>query len=168
MKRFLGVLLAGLIILSSCSTADEDTTTSSEYYYDMLDLLISVESFSSEPVYYDITVDMAKVDDGYHYYVIVDNAKIAMYNIQVMAIVAGEDYSETMAANVGIFEGVSYTMIPNQTNVDDGYVAGLSISGLTDEAEATIDVIVRYSTSDMQTVIREYYRYTVTYEGESD
>ncbi len=158
------MLAAALILLCSCSAGDEDTTTT-ERYYDMLELLIDVQSFSAEPVYYDLTVELVQIEDGYRYYVIVDNAKIAMYNIQVMAIVTGEDYSETMAPNVGIFEGVSYNMIPNQTNVDAGYVAGLSISGLTDESEATIDILVRYQTGNYETVIREYYRYTVTYEG---
>ena len=165
MKRIFGLLLAGLIILSSCSNSDEDSTTS-DHYYDMLDLLTDAHSFSVEPVYYDITVELAQIDGGYRYYVIVDNARIAMYNIQVMAIVVGEDYSATMAPNIGIFEGILYSMIPNQSNVDAGYVAGLSISGLTDEAEVTIDILVRYSTSDLQTTYRDYYRYTVSYVEE--
>ncbi len=160
--------MVGLIFLSACSSSEEDTTTT-EHYYDMLELLTDVETFSTAPSYYDLTVEMVQIDDGYRYYVIVDNAKISMYNIQIMAIVVGEDYSNTMAANIGIFEGVSYNMIPNQTKTEDGYVAGLSISGITDEAEVTIDILVRYSSSDLQTTYRDYYRYTVTYEeSESD
>ena len=73
-----------------------------------------------------------------------------------------DDYSQTMAANVGIFEGVSYAMIPNQTNVDAGYVGGLSISGLTDHAPCRVLVMVRYRLEgDHESVIREYYSFDV-------
>ena len=171
MKRLLSVLLVGLIVLSSCSnsssSSNTDESTIVNYYYDMLELLTSATSFLDEPIYFDITVDIAKIDDGYRYYVIVDNAKIALYNVQVLAIVVGEDYSDTMAPSAGIFEG-TYNMIPNQANVDAGYVAGLSVSGLCEEGEITIDILVRYTSSDMETIVREYYRYTATYQEEND
>ena len=159
MKRLLAIFLC-LLLISGCSQNDDHTMD--ERYFDMLALLESEQNYQT-PVNYAVSVELSATDDGnYRYYVIIDEPKIAMYEIQAMAIVEGDDYSQTMAANVGIFEGVSYAMIPNQTNVDAGYVGGLSISGLTDHAPCRVLVMVRYRLEgDHESVIREYYSFDV-------
>lgn len=159
MKRLLAIFLC-LLLISGCSQSDDHTMD--ERYFDMLALLESEQNYQT-PINYAVSVELSATDDGnYRYYVIIDETKIAMYEIQAMAIVEGDDYSQTMAANVGIFEGVSYAMIPNQTNVDAGYVGGLSISGLTDHAPCRVLVMVRYRLEgDHESVIREYYSFDV-------
>ncbi len=160
------ILIISLCLLSGCTTDSTAVSGSDDRYYDMLHQLENVQNYASEPTYYSLTIELSEVEGGYRFFVIVDEPKIAMYNIQVMAIVEGDDYSNTMAANVGIFEDTSYTMIPHQTKPDDGYVAGLSISGLTEDNPCTLNIMVRYETSDHESVTRDYYRVEVQYPGD--
>lgn len=162
MKKTFIAFLIFLIVLSGCQNTSRNTSGRDERYFDMLSQLENVENFSTAPINYNISVELSSIEGGYRFYVIIDEPKVAMYNIQAMAIVEGDDYSQTMAANVGIFEDVNYAMIPNQKKVDDGYVAGLSISGITQKDPCAIDVVVRYETSKLDTVYREYYRYEVS------
>ncbi len=166
MKKLL-ILILSLFLITGCSNESATTSGSDDRYYDMLHQLENVQNFNSAPIYYNLTVELSEVEGGYRFFVIIDEPKIAMYNIQMMAIVEGGDYSETMAANVGIFETTTYTMIPNQTKPEDGYVAGMSISGLTSDNPCTLDIMIRYETQDRETVTRDYYRIEVAYPGDT-
>ena len=67
-----------------------------------------------------------------------------MYDIEAIAIEKGVDYSNTMTANIGIFESDEYHMVPNQSDIDLGYVKGVSISGFTTTENPTLYVLVQW------------------------
>ena len=108
---------------------------------------------------------MARIEDGYRYYVIIDKPTLAMYDIEVLAIEPDGDYQNNMAANVGIFEEEEYHMIPNQSNVQEGYVKGVIASGLTQNPEITLHIFVQFKNADYSTVHTEYLELTAAYEG---
>ncbi len=158
------VLVICLSLLVGCTNNDSGQKDKNQRYFDMLALLQDVQNYNSQPAHFSIAAELSKTDDGYRFYVIIDKPLVAMYNVQIMAIVEGDDYTQTMAANAGIFEDTVYNMIPNQVDTDKGYVKGISISGLTQSNPCFIDVLVRYQKKDLTEVIREYYRYEVAYE----
>lgn len=152
-------------ILCGCSKANSSKSTAAERYFDMIDVLKNNEKFDETSNYFDISYEASKINDGYRYYVFVDNPRIAMYDIKMIVIEDGVDYSEVMAGNIGIFEDSSYNMIPNQTNIDKGFVKGLSVSGITDSADTTLKVMVTWQDKLLSVTSREFFIFKLS-DGE--
>ena len=86
-----------------------------------------------------------------------------MYDIKIIVIEDGVDYSEVMAGNIGIFEDGSYNMIPNQTNIEKGFVKGLSVSGITDKADTSLKVMITWQDKLLSVTSREFFRFNLNY-----
>lgn len=155
-----------ILILCGCNIINRQGSeeSNSRYTY-LIDMLKEHGSFATSSNYFDIDVEMATINNGYRYYVIIDNPTLAMYDIEMLAIEPDKDYSKTMAANIGIFDEKEYHMIPNQSNVEEGYVKGLVASGTTDLDEITLRIYVQFKNSDFTTVHNEYIELNCKYEG---
>lgn len=162
MKKILILLMA--LSLSACTFTSSNTNANVRYFA-MIELIEERDQFAEESNYFDIIVEMSRIEGGFRYYVIVDNARSAMYDVEAVAIEKGVDYSSTMAATVGIFEETEYIMIPNQANPDKGYVAGLSFSATTTSADTDIYVLVQWKNRDRTETNREFFHLDAEYLG---
>lgn len=154
------------ILLTGCGFDVTKDVSVDSRYEDMIELLTTNEKFAIDSNYYDVSYDIVKLNEGYRYYIYIDNPRIALYNVQVLAIEDGVDYSRYMAANVGIFEDTKYHLVPNQTNIDKGYVKGLMISGITEKNELEIKLMVCWSDRVSSTNEREYIQMHLNYVEE--
>lgn len=162
MKKIFTFIL--VLLLCGCNVK-KTTDSNDDKYLNMIDTINDHQVFSDSSAFFDISGDVAKTNDGYRYYVIIDNPRNAMYGIEAIAIEKGFNYSLNMAANVGIFEDISYNMLPGQANVDKGYVSGLSISGITTNENPTIYVMVQWY-SAKQEIHQEFFELNLTFEEE--
>lgn len=165
MKKIILVLTI-LLLLCGCDEVGKENIDPNQRYYSLIDNINEHDSFLDHSNYYSIKTDMAKINDGYRYYITIDEPKCALYDIEALAIEKNVDYSTNMAANVGIFDEKEYSMIPNQKNVDKGFVSGLVISGITDSPETTLYIYVSFKNSDYSNVNNEYLKLDVRFEGE--
>lgn len=165
MKKLL-VLLLTLLCLCGCQEIGSEDVDPNQRYFALIDNIKEHEGFISTSNYYDIEVEMAKIDDGYRYYVTIDNPRAALYDIEALAIEPDVDYSANMAANIGLFEDSEYSMIPNQKNPDKGYVSGLVMSGVSEKPETTLYICVSFKNDDYSSLKTEYFKLDVKYEGE--
>ena len=125
------IVIFSIVLLCGCDFIPGKTPDANDRYFFLIDMLNEHETFADASRYFAIDVEMAKIENGYRYYIIVDDPQLAMYDIELIAIEKGVDYSQNMAANVGVFEDTQYNMIPNQSNAEDGYVKGLIASGVS-------------------------------------
>lgn len=145
-----------VFLLSACSSDSTINKSASERYNSMIEQLSSRTDFKSSSEYFDISFDIASIENGYRFYISIDEPKVAMYNIEAIAIEANVDYSNTMAANIGLFEDEKYSLIPNQSYVDKGFVKGVNISGTSENANPTLYVLVVWSNKDLSVTKREF------------
>lgn len=159
MKRFLIVLLL-LITFSGCANvakkADND-----QRYYDLVTLLVERENFEKKPAFFDLSYDTSHDNDGYRYFLIIDNPKVAMKDVEIVAMEKNSDASKQMAASVGIFAENEYNMIPGQANPAKGYVKGISVSGLMSSPDSTICILIQWKSADLMNSYREFYEIEV-------
>ena len=161
MKKILLVVM--ILFLCGCNVSKKETNTN-DRYFDMIKLIRENDKFASESNYFRISTDMAKIDNGYRFYVIVDNPRIAMYNIKVLAIEKDVDYKKTMAANIGIFEDNEFSMIPNQSNNAKNYVEGVVVSGTCVNPETDLYVLVQWSNKELTKNSREFFKVVARYD----
>lgn len=165
MKKFLSILLS-LLCLCGCGEIAKEDIDPNQRYYSLIENIQEHEGgFLSSSNYYDISVEMAKIEDGYRYYVTIDNPRAALYDVEALAIEKDIDYTNTMAANVGIFEESEYSLIPNQKNPDKGYVSGLVMSGISSNPETTLYIYVSFKNEDFSNIHTEYFKLDVKYEA---
>lgn len=154
-KKIISILLV-VFLLSACSSDSTINKSASERYNSMIEQLSSRTDFKSTSEYFDISFDIASIENGYRFYISIDEPKVAMYNIEAIAIEANVDYSNIMAANIGLFEDEKYSLIPNQSYADKGFVKGVNISGTSENANPTLYVLVVWSNKDLSVTKREF------------
>lgn len=149
-----------LLVLCGCK---KDTTeqANNEKYLDYCELIKEHDTFKDGSEYFDVSSDITKIDEGYRYYIIIDNPKIAMYNIEAVAIEMDSDYTKTMAANIGIFEENKFSFVPNQANPDAGFVKGISISGISENNNPTLYMLVEWNDVGLNITNREFIKVTI-------
>lgn len=152
MKKLLIIVMC-VIMLAGCQNKtrkldDEKYDAYLTYYQSILDnenKELSCQDFDCELVVNRIS------DKRYRYDVIIDNPRVAMYNMVIMAIVydgTGEVNTKEMMPSIGIFEQEKYSMIPYQVDKEHYYVPGMDLSILSSESELTVDVMVAYEKKD--------------------
>ncbi len=89
-----------------------------------------------------------------------DNAQIAMYDVEVIAVENMNPYQETdMMPTKGIFEDQKFSMITYQYNVNAGYVKGYAISGDVAAEDVQLNVMVTWKDSTRLNVSREFFEF---------
>ena len=152
MKKLV-ILLVCVMMLAGCQNRtrtldDEKYDAYISYYQSILDnetKELSCQDFDCELVVNKIT------DTRYRYDVIIDNPKVAMYNIVVLAVVSdgsGEINTKDMMPSIGIFEQEKYSMIPYQIDKEHNYVQGLDLSIVSNSSELTVNVMISYEKKD--------------------
>ena len=161
MKKILIVLLS-VMLLSGCRGSNVISNGAKEEYDDLIKLIQEREDFADGSEFFDVTYDISKIEEGYRFYIIIDNVRTAMYDITAVAVEKNVDYSERMAANIGIFEENEYSLIPNQYNIDENFVKGINLSGTTDTAQPVLYLLVEWHKKDMSLSYREFIRIDMT------
>lgn len=158
------ILMVFLLMISLCACKGEGVIDKGqqEKYMDVISQLQEREEFNDGSEFFDITFDSSKIEDAYRFYVIIDNVKVAMYDVVAVAVEKGVDYSNNMAANIGIFEENEYSLIPNQYNADKGFMKGISISGISTKASPVLYLLVEWHNKDRSFTYREYIQIDTT------
>ena len=165
-KKILNVLLIGLL-LCGCTRNSKDNLNQAgiETYETYYTEVISNGHYTETSQYFTLSYEMIRVEDGsYRYYIILDDPKIAMYNVMMIAVENGVSYQEceTMVPSFGIFED-RVSLVPGQVNYEEGYVKGISISGQSDKDTMDLLILVRWKSSD-GTQMSAYIQHTVSIE----
>ena len=165
MKKLL-ILIFILFSLCGCQEDGKQMANPDDRYMYIIEMINEHESFQTSSNYFDISAEMAKIENGYRYYITVDNPRIAMYDIEMLAIEKNVDYRSNMAANVGIFEDKEYNMVPNQANSEQGFVKGIVASGISKNPNTTLYIFVQFKNADYSITRSEFFMLDVSYEEE--
>lgn len=142
-----------LFLLLGCHNTEEQFL---QLYNDMTNLLLDTNDYISTSKYYSLSINYSKTAEENRFYIVVDSPKVAMYDVKVIAFEEGTDTSIEFAPNVGIFDD-KINLVPNQVNKDNGYVKGISISGIFRNENPTILCLVQWK-NDESKVYREFYK----------
>ncbi|MBE6122621.1 MAG: hypothetical protein E7190_07895 [Erysipelotrichaceae bacterium] len=169
MRRFLISLTVLLFFVTGCSRGRNDSEkaaqTAYEGYYKAIE---ENERFAASSLYYHISAQMSNMPDGTHrYYVFLDDAQVAMYDVVMMAVENNItfDRSQKMMPSVGIFDTTEYSLIPYQSNSDAGFVKGLVLGGECEDREILLKILVEWKDRNHEKVTREFLSMKLTPDG---
>lgn len=157
MRRFMITLTLCAVLLTGChrQSSEDAYMVNYEAYCRSL---AEATRFVPMSRYYSISGAMSALPDGtYRYYVFVDEPKVAMTDIVVLAIENGMEYasSSRMMPSSGIF-GAPFSMIPYQVNKESGYVKGIMLNGECQNDHVDLHVLVEWKDRSRKVVSREF------------
>ena len=165
MKK-LSILFLSLILLAACSDSAAQDKMKIESYKTMYTDILNATGFKSSSDYFSVSASLNDLGGGsYRYDVIVDEAKVAMYDVEILLIQDDGSLviSDTMMPSVGIFEGLTYYMIPYQVNTKANYVKGFDLNGISSVVPIRLKMVVHWK--DAQTKeFKEYFQFTLNPE----
>ncbi len=170
MKR-ITVLILAILLLTGCTNRAKqmDEEKYNVYLTNYQSILDSEEKKSSSPNF-DIQLVRNDLVDKYRYDLIIDNPKIALYNVKVLMIVDNTTRTietDRMMPSLGMLENREYNLIPYQVDLSKNCYAGLNLSVLDYEPNIHVSVMVSYTNRDKNKNYREFFRLTWTDEASS-
>lgn len=168
MKQLLKILLACVFVLCGCTTKTNTSTNEKiEEYETYYDIIMSNTNFTDSSDNFHIALEMSQVPDGtYRYAIVVDDPKIVMNDVIMMAVMNDIPYeeSEQMMPTLGIFEDTN-SLVPNQVNLEQGIAKGLAMSGESDSDSITLKILVQYQNAKRTQKTSEFFSFHLDTQG---
>ncbi|MBR0478285.1 MAG: hypothetical protein IJJ24_04235 [Solobacterium sp.] len=165
MKKLTALFLS-LLLLTGCAKKDNEQTAAMTAYEGYYQSVLDATHFSESSPYFDIDLDLVKMDSGiYHYYVVIDQPRIAMYNIKALVVEDSVPFEEAvkMMPTLGIFGSDVYHMIPYQSNKDANYYKGIVLSGESDGTLQSIRFVIEWTDRNRSVYNRQYFELPLDY-----
>ncbi len=150
-----------LILFSGCSNAVTQDQLKIETYQTYYTDIFNATLFKTSSDYYSIAVSSNDLgNSSYRYDVIIDQPKVAMYDIHILLIQDDGSLviSKTMMPSIGVFEDITYYMIPNQINADAHYVKGFNLNGLSSTIPIHLKMLVSWKNA-LNKTSKEYFEF---------
>ncbi len=169
MKKLLIILLL-IVTLSGCEKDETREIDKEKYnaYLTYYQSILAAEDKQESSHCFDIELVVNKLDDNYYRYdIIIDNPKVAMYNIKALAIIETlslEIDKENMMPSVGILDDYHFNMIPGQVDKEKDFYEGIILSLTSEESALRVSVMVDYKPLNDEHTIRQYFSLYTTYE----
>lgn len=164
MKKILLILFLLLGLVACKKEANIQKEVPYQHYSDMKQLILENDKYTNKSSYMNINAEIAKTAEGsYRYYIFIDNPKVAMYDVKAMALVSKQDYTNLMAANFGIFDDIKYNLVPNQILIDKGYLKGFVMSGITENANVKLKLLIQWQNEEHSDVFQEFVELNLYY-----
>ena len=155
-----------LLTFAGCSSVFKDNDNSVKYF-NYIDSIISNNYVQSSSIPFDSSISVGKNEENeYVYLVTIENPKIAMYNVEMMALINTEIGKDTMFPTVGVIDDERYSMIPFQSNLERGYPGAIIVSGVSDTPEFTVNLMVIYHDYSGQNETKVYFNLDGKYQDE--
>lgn len=165
------MLVALLLLVSACSKStnvvEEQNLARYKAYYA---LIFDNDRFIREPQHFDLDVVFSEIEGQYRYDIIVDNPRIAMYDVEIMVVEDDLGFQATrrMMPSFGIFESNKNNMIPNQVDSENGYVKGMIVSGMLDKKVVELKIMVGWRDYSKLNSHREFFIRNLDYDKMKD
>lgn len=158
MNKWKQWICIGVLVLTGCGSQDAADSLAYDEYEKDFNEINETTDFKTESDAFSLSFEMVNNEDGtYTYSIIADEARIAMYDVTLMAVEEGVGIREKMMPSIGIYDG-PYAMIPMQVNSEEGYVKGLAINGTTDHSPVVLRLMAEWEDRHGGTTTREFYR----------
>lgn len=155
-----------LLLLVACSGSDKKIDQESLVLYKTYwDSILNETQYQSTSRNFDIDVEMVKEGSTYDYYVTIDNAKVAMYDVEIVVVEDKKSYNEMddMLPSAGIFEK-KFNLVPHQARIDKAFMDGANLVRLDlPKDEVTLQVLVTWKNYTKLESFKEIFEFDVKY-----
>lgn len=162
MKKIGLIILASLVLVGCSGRGSALYEEKVKLYQSYWSTILDQNKYQSSSNNFSIHAVMNPVEGKYQYDVIVDKARVAMYDIDILVLENDDPYhDEKMMPSLGIFNDATYHLIPNQSRPEKDYQTGFKLSGESDESQLTLYIMVSWKNYSQNTTFKEYFELNV-------
>lgn len=121
------ILLIFCISLVSCKTNTSKEDNNKVEYNNYKKILEENTGKNSSNLLFDVSIKLRKIKEKYFYNIIINDPKVAMKNVKIMVI--NSKAPKDLALTVGILNNEIVSLIPFQSDKDNGVIKGISLNG---------------------------------------
>lgn len=168
MRRCFFIVLC-ILLLAGCSNSNVQDEESVKNYEAFINAVINNKGIQSTFIPFDYALVQQQQADGfYQYEVQISNPRVAMYDIQAIAVDPAID------SNTNIYPCISllgkdakqaYYMIPYQSNPSLGYIEMIGLNGISKEKQFTLNVLVSWKDSSRANTYRAFFNVSFAQEA---
>ena len=141
------IIFLCLFLFAGCSSTVNRQLEEEKYnaYLTYYQSILETDDKDSSSPYFDIEVIVNKVDENYRYDIVIDNPRIAMFQVKALAIIDGltiEVDTENMMPSIGIIDDIEVNLVPGQIDKDRNYQAGIDLTLYSEYSNLNISVMV--------------------------
>lgn len=167
MKK-IGLFILVAILLTGCTSGrDKLHQEKLNKYESLYQSVLDNDDFASKSKHFDLRAKIEKESDGtYKYQVIIDNPRVAMYDISIIVVEDTKDIAlnKEMMVTSGVFED-KVSMIPNQAREDAKYGNGISlVRDQTTNPEVNLKILVTWKSFNRIETYKEFVMIPLKYE----
>lgn len=161
--RKLMILWIMALLLSACSEKDKSEQEFRYTYNSFVDSILDNNGADSIDIPFRHSLEVTKESSGeYRYAITVDEPRIAMYNIQMMAV---DKSASGQYPFIGLMQNEDqYSMIPNQENKEKYFVKGIILEGSSATPKFTLYVQVSWKDYAQINTSTVFFSYTYDYD----
>lgn len=154
------LMLISVLLLTACSGKKALHKEKLELYQSYWTVIQDQETYLKESQHFGIR---AELDENGDYAVIVDKARVAMMDVEILVIEnQGPFQTEKMMPSAGIFED-AIDLVPNQSKPESDFKAGIKVGG-TAELPLTLHVLVSWKSLTDNENYREFFEFELEAE----
>lgn len=159
MKK-ISILFIIAFLICGCSRKDMNEQQTKIYEGFKESLLNNGEIISSNiPFKYDIKV--VEKAGKYQYTVTISSPQVAMKSIQMLILNPEDLTTDYISSSKGIFDEMTYAMIPNQINTENGYMEQISLDGVSSTEDFRVYAMVTWKDVNGLNQYQAYFSFNI-------
>lgn len=168
MRKIGMMCLLTVLFLSGCTNTKEKEAEALNNYKSFRDSIIDNKEAETPDIPFSHKLEVSKLKDGtYEYIITIDNAKVAMYNIEWMIYDKSIDSGNNtqIFPTYGILEDdtKNFTMLPFQSRKEKNFVSGMQLSGISQTPKFTLNVLVTWKDYGKTNTYKAYFNHSYEY-----
>lgn len=161
MRKLSLLCLLCLFLLSGCANKKMEDKENVKNYESFIDAVLNNKGIESKVIPFDYKLNVYKQKDKtYQYEVVISNPRIAMYNIQAIAVDPALNSNENVFPCIGLLGDdakISFKMIPFQANGALEFVKKIGLDGVSNKDQFTLQVMVTWKDSSLVNTQRVFF-----------
>lgn len=165
MKKMIIVCCVLCLIATGCSTNNLQEEQQ-KIYNEFKESLINNGELITSEIPFNYSIEIVEQDGSYIYEVSISKPLVMMKSIQMIVLNPADLTSDYVSSSKGIFDEQVYNMVPNQVNIEDGYVEEIILNGVSSEADFKLYTMVVYKDRNQLTTSQVFFSFNVV-DGEN-
>lgn len=161
MKKILVIVFSCLLLVGCSFGENAQYIAKVERYESLINAVLDNDKFASTTDNFHIEASLVESNEGLGYDVIIDKARRALYNIEIVVVENNEPYNENkMNPSFGVFDETR-SMIPNQNNPEAGFISGIRLNSLLNTNKVNLKVIVIWHDDGLANTFTEFFEFNL-------
>lgn len=160
MKKILNILLVSIVLLSGCN-GKETNVEQIKLYEGFKESIMNNGGLPSTNIPFDYDVEIKEKANVYYYTVIVSNPRVYMGNVQMLVLNPDDLTTDYVSSSKGVFDEHELSMIPNQENMEKGYMKDIKLSGVSEKKNFQLYCMISYKDHDQQNQYQTYFSFDI-------